>query len=380
MTEPMTPEELGDLFQAIDNEPTGKLSELAKIAGLSLESDYIGADLSGEDLSEDNLEGANLSDANLSNANFQRVNLQRANLQRANLSGANLSNANLIDANLIDANLSNANLSNANLSNANLSNANLSNANLIGADLNGANTSGIKTNKETKTDSINNIKIGKMGVSTFSGSSVEVAAFSSKSSSLTAPVSVLLNHKQIQYLKGYYDKLLWGCKLLHRCDSDDILSQVWEKAAEVERLQRPIENPMAWAKRVGERIILQEKRRELSEKKFIQKLKPMMQSQIFGSPRDDLEGDGRLEQMLALALKELKQTKPDFYQLLVMRFIDELSWEQISSELEPDTAITQTTINRVRRRESSALEKLRKIFFRNLNKLNNITDKNEPPP
>ncbi|NEO36663.1 MAG: sigma-70 family RNA polymerase sigma factor [Moorea sp. SIOASIH] len=182
-------------------------------------------------------------------------------------------------------------------------------------------------------------------------------------------VLTLLNPLQVQYLKGYYDKLLWGCKLLHRCDSDDILSQVWEKAAEVERLERPIENPEAWAKKVGERIIFQHKRRELSEKKFIQKLEPMIQSQIFASPRDDLYCDGTLGEMLTLALKELKQTKPDFYQLVVMRFFDELSWEQISSELYPDTAITKKTINRVRQRGNRALKKLREIFFLNLETL-----------
>ncbi|NEO81790.1 sigma-70 family RNA polymerase sigma factor [Moorena sp. SIO4G3] len=179
----------------------------------------------------------------------------------------------------------------------------------------------------------------------------------------------LLNPQQVQYLKGYYYKLLCDCKLRHRYDSDDILSQVWEKAAEVERLERPIENPEAWAKKVGERIIFQHKRRELSEKKFIQKLEPMIQSQIFASPRDDLYCDGTLGEMLTLALKELKQTKPDFHQLLVMRFFRELSWEQISSELYPDTAITKKTINRVRQRGSRALKKLSKIFFRNLETL-----------
>ncbi|NEO23155.1 sigma-70 family RNA polymerase sigma factor [Moorena sp. SIO4A5] len=177
-----------------------------------------------------------------------------------------------------------------------------------------------------------------------------------------------LDPLQVQYLKGYYDKLLSGCKLRHRCDSDDILSQVSEKAAEVERLERPIKNPEAWAKKVGERIILQKKRRELSEKKLIQNLGHMMQSQIFGSPRDDLDCDGTLGQILALALKELKQTKPDFHQLLVMRFFRELSWEQISSELYPDTAITKTTINKVRQRGSRALKKLREIFFLKLKK------------
>ncbi|NEQ07353.1 MAG: sigma-70 family RNA polymerase sigma factor [Moorea sp. SIO4E2] len=178
-----------------------------------------------------------------------------------------------------------------------------------------------------------------------------------------------LGPQQVQYLKGYYYNLLCRCKLQHRCDSDDILSQVWEKAAEVERLERPIENPEAWAKKVGERIIFQEKRRELSEKKFIQNLRYMMQSQIFASPRDDLDCDGTLGQMLALALKELKQTKPDFHQLVVMRFFGDMSWEQISLELYPDTAISRKTINRVRQRGSRALKKLRKIFFRNLETL-----------
>jgi hypothetical protein len=133
MTQPLTPEELTQLFQIIEGEPTGKLSELAKVAGLNLAEDYIGADLSGEDLSEDNLNHANLSDANLSCANLSKSNLSSAILSNANLSNANLSSADLSNANLSGANLFHANLDNTNLSNANLSNANLTAASLLQA-------------------------------------------------------------------------------------------------------------------------------------------------------------------------------------------------------------------------------------------------------
>jgi|GEM_PF-5047113 len=113
MTQPLSPEELGALFQAIDDEPTGKLSELAKIAGLSLAEDYIGVDLSNDDLSNDNLNGANLSNSNLSGANLSNSDLSNSNLSEANLSEANLSGANLSGANLNGANLNGANLSGA---------------------------------------------------------------------------------------------------------------------------------------------------------------------------------------------------------------------------------------------------------------------------
>ncbi|MEC4816774.1 MAG: pentapeptide repeat-containing protein [Scytonema sp. PMC 1069.18] len=139
MTQPIIPEELTKLFQAIDEEPTGKLSELARIAGLNLAEDYIGADLSGEDLSRDNLSHADLSGANLHNANLRETNLTGAILNSANLQGADLRNADLSNANLSDADLSSANLSNANLFRANLNNANLTNANLSHVNFRGAN-------------------------------------------------------------------------------------------------------------------------------------------------------------------------------------------------------------------------------------------------
>jgi len=88
--------------------PTHKLSELAKIAGLNLAEDYIGADLSGANLSDDNLSGANLQKSDLSGANLSGANLSHANLSHANLSHANLSGANLSGANLSGANFEKA--------------------------------------------------------------------------------------------------------------------------------------------------------------------------------------------------------------------------------------------------------------------------------
>ncbi|NEO56379.1 MAG: pentapeptide repeat-containing protein [Okeania sp. SIO3B5] len=105
MKNPLTPEELGALFQEIESEPTGKLSELAKVAGLNLAEDYVGVDLSDEDLSEDDLSGADFSFSNLRNVNLKDTNLANSNLSGANLTGANLSGANLSGANLTGANL-----------------------------------------------------------------------------------------------------------------------------------------------------------------------------------------------------------------------------------------------------------------------------------
>ena len=125
MTQPLSPKELGELFQAIDAETTGKLSELAKVAGLSLAEDLAGEDFSGADLSEDDLSGINLSGANLS----------KTNLTRVNLSGANLQGANLREAVLRDVDLSNADLRNADLTDAVVLGVNLKGANLKGSNL-----------------------------------------------------------------------------------------------------------------------------------------------------------------------------------------------------------------------------------------------------
>ena len=146
MTDRLSPEKLGELFEAIEEEPTGKLSELAKIVGLSLVTDYIGVDLSGENLSDDDLRNINLSHANLSEANLSRTNLSDANLSNADLRGANLRAANtnllnscytsevirLVFASFICSkvkanwyNLSRADLTDADLTNADLTDAKL---------------------------------------------------------------------------------------------------------------------------------------------------------------------------------------------------------------------------------------------------------------
>ena len=125
MTQPLSPKELGELFQAIDDETTGKLSKLVEVAGLSLAEDLAGEDFSGADLSEDDLSGINLSGANLS----------KTNLTRVNLSGANLQGANLREAVLKDVDLSNADLRNADLTSAVVLRVNLNGANLKGSNL-----------------------------------------------------------------------------------------------------------------------------------------------------------------------------------------------------------------------------------------------------
>ena len=147
MIKPLTPEELGILFQEIEFEPTGKLSELAKVAGLNLAVDYVGVDLSGENLSEDDLAGVNFSGSNLSNVNFKNTKLTNSNLSMAILIDANLQGADLSGSDLSYANLSGVNFIATKLKGANFCGSNLSDANLVGvdfkeADFSGANFSG----------------------------------------------------------------------------------------------------------------------------------------------------------------------------------------------------------------------------------------------
>ena len=177
-----------------------------------------------------------------------------------------------------------------------------------------------------------------------------------------------LNYQKMQELKGYYQKLLYDCKLQSLFEADDILSLVQKKANEVNRSECQIKNPVPWARKVGERIIFQKRRKEISKKKASQKIEYMLQSQIYCHPNKDLYFDITWGELLTSALKELKEIKPRFYQLIVMRFFHELSWEEISSELYPDTTITKTIINRVRQKGNRALKKLREIFFSKLEK------------
>lgn len=93
-------ENIQSRIQSILKAPTQKLSKLAQIAGLSLETDYIGVDLSGEDLSNDKLENANLSNANLSNTKLINTALKNVDFRHTDLRGATLVNADLSLANL----------------------------------------------------------------------------------------------------------------------------------------------------------------------------------------------------------------------------------------------------------------------------------------
>ncbi len=140
------PAELENLIHQVLDANTDKFVELAKIAQLDPQSDFVGANLLGvnligADLGGFNFEQAILRGADLSDADLSDVNLQGAYLGGADASGALLSDANLSGADLHRCSLALANLSGANLRNANLRETNLSNANLSDADLSGANLS-----------------------------------------------------------------------------------------------------------------------------------------------------------------------------------------------------------------------------------------------
>lgn len=85
--------ELEAMLEQIDNAETEELSELAEIAGLDLNQDFVEVDLSGEDLSSENLAGAKLIRANLAGAILYGANLTSADLNGADLTSADLNGA-----------------------------------------------------------------------------------------------------------------------------------------------------------------------------------------------------------------------------------------------------------------------------------------------
>ena len=152
--------EVEELYQRIAEAHTSNFVELAKIAGLDIKTDLVGANLT-----EANLTEANLTEANLSGADLRWSNLVGANLRWSNLVGANLSGADLTEANLSGADLKNTQIdektviadkwrlvwqilnvrdANRQLTQVDLSEADLRWSNLVGADLRLSNLS--KTN------------------------------------------------------------------------------------------------------------------------------------------------------------------------------------------------------------------------------------------
>ena len=174
-----------------------------------------------------------------------------------------------------------------------------------------------------------------------------------------------LSSQDMQKLKGYYHKLLWDCNLQSLFEANDILSEVQKKANEVNHSECPIKNPVPWAKKVGERIIFQKRRQEISKKKASQKIQYMLKTKIFNYSTEELNFEVWGE-LLTSALNELKEIKPDFYQIIMMRFFGEMSWDDISSQRHPDTEITKKIIDRERKKGSRALKKLREIFLSKL--------------
>ncbi len=136
----------GALKKSIDtviHARTSNILDLAKEAGLVIDTDlagaqFRGASLSGLDLSSVDLSAANLRGADLTDAELSEANLSDTKLGGADLSGADLGSANLRNADLHRASLALANLSGADLTHANLRDTNLSQANLNGVHVEGA--------------------------------------------------------------------------------------------------------------------------------------------------------------------------------------------------------------------------------------------------
>ena len=218
------------------------------------------------------------------------------------------------------------------------------------------------THSKTRTKSTENQSL-------ISADIIQVNSGSALPSISTEQFGLMLSQQQVQYLKNYYRQLLFSCNLQHLYEAEDILHKVLEKATEVKHSQLQIKNPLAWAKKVGVNCILQYNRKEKAKKKAVNKLEHMMQSEINEDLSDDEWFDDILE-ALAEALKEIKQIKPDFYVLLAMRFFENLSWNEISSILYPDTMITKKITNRVKRRGSRALDKLSVILRKKISAQN----------
>jgi hypothetical protein len=135
----------GALKESIDtviHARTSNILDLAKEAGLVIETDLAGAQLRGASLSGLDLSGVDLSAANLRGADLTDAELSEANLSDTKLGGADLSGADLGSANLRHADLHRASLALANLSGADLTHANLRDTNLSQTNLNGVHVQG----------------------------------------------------------------------------------------------------------------------------------------------------------------------------------------------------------------------------------------------
>lgn len=143
-----------------------------------------------------------------------------------------------------------------------------------------------------------------------------------------------------------------------RWEAAEILSEAYLRGQDLISRGTSIYNPHAWLKRTAYNIVREKVRHS-------QRQIPTCREMLEAVPSPDRDHLGKLDleaeiDALWQALDQLAQDDPDTMQLLVWRFLEERSWQDIQASLQA----TGTTVSDValRQRASRAKKRLRQFF------------------
>lgn len=171
---------------------------------------------------------------------------------------------------------------------------------------------------------------------------------------------------RVLLLIGPIERWLWQFRLVGNIGVDEVVSEAYIRAIAYLHRGNVIKNPQAWLKSTSYNII-----REISREKNRQ-IASDPQSNLFEnmvSPCDSEQGGGKFFELLTEGFLEdvlrdfEDSTDPELVQLIRMRRIENLSWQEIREQLIQfkGTAPKETTL---RKRFSRVFDKLKEFCER----------------
>ncbi len=181
-----------------------------------------------------------------------------------------------------------------------------------------------------------------------------------KAESLEERFPELKDKKPLTLLRHFYRLRLRQYGLLGKYEPDDILNDAISRLDKAVKSNKTIYNVVPWLRQTGLNII-NELSREQNKYRIIDNPKLDLELILSSEQNHQESDDNELYMQLYQALQILDS---DDRRLVILRFYQQLSWQDIVRKLaEENIYISETTL---RKRGSRALATLRKIFLKKL--------------
>ena len=163
---------------------------------------------------------------------------------------------------------------------------------------------------------------------------------------------------------NYYAALVKGIKSklrqfnLPHVQVNDVIHETYLRGIKVLESGQEIKNPRAWIRKTSFYVISEMSRKQKKQQSWDSNL---IEHQLAPEDSHSLCSENSEDEDLRLLELALKKLDPKDYKLIVLRHIEELSWQQVVSHLASNGEVV--TEASARQRGNRALKRLRKIFF-----------------